>query len=136
MVGSGPVMFAVWGYVIAKMQPDKEVGAQVDLNPKLLAFTLGTEESEVESVITKLCSPDPNSRSKDEDGRRLVQVGTFSYRVVNGARYAEMRSEEARREYNRVRQRTLRAKKPKLEEIARGQLVDGKNMENPNWRTP
>lgn len=131
-------MFAVWSYVIAKMRPDKEVGAQVDLNSTLLATILGEDKSVIEGVVQRLCSPDPNSRSKAEEGRRLVQVGTFSYRVVNGAAYMAIRNENERREYNRRKQQEGRAKKKKSapEVVSKGELTDGKNMDNPTWVEP
>lgn len=109
MIGGGASLFAVWGYVIAKMKPDKEVGAQVDLNPQLLAFVLGETLSEVERVIEVLCSPDPKSRTPDEEGRRLIQIGQYTYRVVNGAKYMNIRNAEERREYFREAKRKERA---------------------------
>lgn len=109
MVGSGAIMFAVWGYVIAHMKPDKEVGAQVDLNHRLLGFVLGEKEADISEAIEKLCSPDHESRSPDEEGRRLVKTGQFSYRVVNGAKYMEIRSAEERREYFREAKRRSRS---------------------------
>ena len=110
MVGAGAVVFAVMGYVIANGKPDRAVGMQVELNPKLLAFILGESEKEVEKAIDFLCKPDPNSRTKDEDGRRLIQLGQFCYRVVNGAQYRAIRDEERRRETDRESKRRQRAK--------------------------
>lgn len=101
MVGQGALMFAVWGYVIANMKPDKDVGAQVEINPRLLCAILGEEQADVASVVEKLCAPDPDSRTKDEEGRRLVRIGQFSYRVVNGPKYMSIRNEEARRAQTR-----------------------------------
>lgn len=106
-------MFAVWGYVIANMRPDVAVGAQVEINPKLLAFTLGEDPLVVEGVIKKLCEPDLQSTSKAEEGRRLVKIGEFSYRVVNGAKYMAIKNEEERRDYFRAYKRKQRAK-PKV----------------------
>lgn len=114
MIGSGPVMFAVWPYVITMMRADKEVGAQVELNPQLLAFILGTKQEEVEKAIQKLCSPDPRSTSKREEGRRLVRLGEFSYRVVNGAEYIRIRNAEELRDYYREKKREERALKRPL----------------------
>ena len=110
MVGSGSPTFAVWSYVLANMKPDKFVGAQVELNPKLLAFLLGEKEEEVIKVVTKLCSPDQNSRSREQDGRRMVRLGEFTYQVVNGAKYRAIRSADERREYHRDYQRKRRGK--------------------------
>jgi hypothetical protein len=110
MIGAGSVVFAVWGYVIANQKPDRVVGSQVDINTKLLAFILGESEKDVEKAVTFLCSPDSKSRSKAEDGRRLMRLGEFTYRVVNGAKYHAIRDEEARREQNREAKRRERLK--------------------------
>ena len=109
MVGSGALTFAVWGYVIARMEPDKVVGMQVDLNPKLIGPCLGESSEEIAKVIERFCQPDAASRTKDEEGRKLVQVGVYSYRVVNGMKYRMIRDKEARREYNRVKKAEERA---------------------------
>lgn len=113
MVGSGAVVFAVWGYVIAKMEPDIEVGAQVRLNPKLLETIIGEPEAEIQQAIKFLCAPDKQSTTKAEEGRRLVQIGEFDYRVVNGAKYRAIRDQEKRRAQNREAQARFRKKKPK-----------------------
>lgn len=110
MVGSGAIVFAVMGYVIANGIPDRTVGMQVDLNPKLLSFILGESEKDIAKAIKFLCEPDPDSRSDDHQGRRLVRLGQFSYQVVNGAKYRWIRDEEKRREQNRDAQRRRRLK--------------------------
>jgi hypothetical protein len=111
MVGAGAVVFAVWGYVIAKQVPDKKVGSQVRLNPKLLAAILGEADKDVQKAIEFLCSPDPQSTTKENNGRRLIKVGEFDYQVVNGAKYRAIRDEETRRDQNRTAQRRHRALK-------------------------
>lgn len=111
MVGAGALVFAVMGYVIAKQEPSRSVGSQVRLNPVLLATIMGEDEKDVVQAIEKLCSPDPKSTTKVDDGRRLKKIGEFDYQVVNGAKYRAIRDEETRLEQNRVAQRTFRAKK-------------------------
>jgi hypothetical protein len=106
MMGAGPVVFAVWGYVISKA-----VAEQVELNPRLMAVLIGCETREIESAIEYLCRPDENSRNSDEDGRRLVKVGQFAYRVVSHKIYNSIRHEDDRREYNRKKQAEYRAAK-------------------------
>lgn len=110
MVGKGALMFAVMGYVIANVRPDKIVGGQVELNPILLAAIFGESVTDIQKAIDALCSPDPTSRSKDEEGRRLVRLGQFDYRVVNFKKYFAIRNEEIRREQNRVAQARFREK--------------------------
>lgn len=110
MVGAGAVKFAVWGYVITKMRPDAELGAVVSLNSRLIAPILGESVELVQDAIEWLCSPDPNSRTKIEEGRRLVQLGQFDYQVVNGAYYRALRDEESRRKQLREAQQRFRDK--------------------------
>lgn len=113
MVGKGAEVFAVMGYVIANMIPDRTVEGRmvVELNPKLLAFILGEPENEIVSAIELLCSPDPESRSKEEGGRRLIRAGQFEFYVVNGWKYRTRRDPLVRREQNREAQARYRAKK-------------------------
>lgn len=131
MVGAGAVVFAVMGYIIANAVPDRTVGTQVELNPKLIAFILGEKQSDVEKAIEFLCAPDLSSRTKSEQGRRLIRLGQFSYRVVNGEKYRAMRDEEKRREQNREAKHRERLKNGKpltgeestLRRLAAGQIT-------------
>lgn len=108
MIGAGCPVFAVWGYVIANMREDTEVGAQVELNPQLLGYILGAKEAEVQKAIDYLCAPDPRSRTKELEGRRLVQQGQFAYQVVNGAKYLAIRNAEQKRASDRLRKQKER----------------------------
>ena len=104
MIGSGVHVFAVWNYIIAKSRR-----GYIELNPELVGFILGAKSDEIESAIKFLCKPDPRSRSKKEEGRRLVKEAQFQYRIVNWEYYDKIKSEEERREYNRLKQREYRA---------------------------
>lgn len=106
MMASGPEVFAVWGYVIAH-----SVKSQVELNPRFLAAVIGSSTEKMREAIDKLCATDAESRSKDEDGRRLVREGEYQYRVVNHVKYRNIRDEDGRREYNRDKKREERARK-------------------------
>jgi hypothetical protein len=98
MYGAGPDVFAVWAYVIANTHD-----SQVELNPVMLAATLGTTPNRIESAIAYLCASDPRSRSKVEEGRRLIREGEFAYRVPTFDAYRSIRNEEERRAYNRIK---------------------------------
>jgi hypothetical protein len=111
LYGTGALNFAIMGYVIAHMRPDKKVGMQVELNPRALADILGEDQSDVEKTLIFLCSPDEHSRTKDSDGKRLIRLGQFDYQVVNGLKYRAIRDEEQRREQNRAAQDRFRKKK-------------------------
>ena len=111
MVGKGALFFAVWGYVISHFVPDRTHGAWVELNPTILATILGESEEAIRQTVHEMCEPDEQSRSQSEEGRKLVQLGPFAYRVVNGAKYREIRDEESRRDQNREAQKRHRSKR-------------------------
>jgi hypothetical protein len=106
MVGLPPEAWCIWHYCIAK----NRFGI-VELNPKILGFIHGITEKDAERGISILCAPDPKSRSKAEEGRRLIREGEYQYRMVNWEVYDRIKSEDARREYNRLKQAEHRAKK-------------------------
>lgn len=97
MVGAGCSVFAVWTYALA----NSDAGGYVELNPKLLAMVLGGSVQEIEQAIDFLMRPDPDSRSKTEEGRRIVKEGQFLYRLVNYEKYRAIRDKQDRREYQR-----------------------------------
>jgi len=111
MVGKGATMFAVWAYCISNCKPvplKRMAGVErrgyVELNPNILAAILGASVTDVEDAIDALCSPDPKSRTKDYDGRRLLTDGCqeFTYELATFSKYDDIRSEEQRREQNRL----------------------------------
>lgn len=110
MVGAGSHVFAVWNYVIAKQKPDRVVGSQVRLNPELLATIIGDTRERMQEAIDFLCAPDSRTTTPGREGRRLIQIGTFDYQVVNGAHYRSIRNEEERRAQNRIAQARYRAR--------------------------
>ncbi len=119
MVGAGAMRFAVLDFVITTQKPSREYGSVVEINPVLLAAILGESVEDVNDSINFLCSPDPKSRSKEEEGRRMVKLGEFIYRVVNGAKYRAIRDEEERRTQNREAQRRFVAKKGRRRQVFR-----------------
>ncbi len=106
MVGAGPVVFAVWGYCIAKA----DVDGTVLLNPNLLAPIIGTSKIEIEDAIKYLESPDQYSKNPEHDGRRLLHQTGHLFFVVSHEVYRSIKSNEDRREYMREYQRKRRAK--------------------------
>lgn len=104
MVGHGPLVFAVWGYVIAH-----GFGGLVDLHPAVIAATIGqTTPSDVEQVLDFLCSPDLDSRSPDEEGRRLVRVRGVTYRIVTHGRHSTRGNTAAARTLGAARKQAQR----------------------------
>ena len=106
MYGAGVAVFAVWGYVISHARKGR-----VELNPKKLADTLGGTVDEIQEAINKLTQPDPQSRHKQNEGRRLIKNGEFQYEIPSWESYQAIRNEDDRREYNRIKQAEYRAKR-------------------------
>ena len=62
--------------------------------------------------IAELEKPDPDSRTPDEEGRRIVRLADhrdWGWRIVNHSTYRKIRSEEERKEYHRNYMRKRRA---------------------------
>jgi len=63
-----------------------------------------------ERALSIFLAPDPHSRTKDHDGRR-VEVIDGGWRLLNHAKYRELRDEEDQRAKDAERQRRCRAKR-------------------------
>lgn len=83
MYGAGMHVFAVWGWVLA----NKDENGELEINPPLVSHVLGGTVEQVEDAIQYLTSPDPRSRSSEHEGRRLIKISQFGYRVVNHEQY-------------------------------------------------
>ncbi len=90
---------------------DKE--GHVDIHPKAIAEEVGLTLDEVNKSLQVLESPDDESRSPEENGRRIVRLDehrAWGWRVVNYVKYRSIRSEDDRREQNRLSQAKWRDK--------------------------
>ena len=84
----------------------------VDITPDAIARRTNVPEEIVLQAIVRLCQPDPKSRSKDEDGRRLLLLDShrdWGWSIVNYEHYRSVRDEESRRNYFRDKKREQRA---------------------------
>lgn len=108
---------------------DKE--GWVDIHPRAIAEEVGLTLEQVNAAIAELEAPDAESRSPEESGRRIVRLDehrAWGWRVVNHAKYRAIRSEEDRREQNRLAQQRFReARKP--------QVSDSKQRKPPSAHT-
>lgn len=107
MYGSGACVFAVWSYVIANARPP----GKIELNPRMLASTIGAPLEEIRKAIDLLCAPDPESRTKEHKGCRLIREGEFLYLVPTFARYRIGTEEERKAAQNARKQRSRDSKK-------------------------
>lgn len=86
----------------------------VDIHPRAIADEVGLPVDAVRSALDRLEAPDPESRTPDEGGRRIVRVSdhrAWGWNVVNYAKYRAIRNEDDRRSANREAVARHRAKK-------------------------
>lgn len=74
-----------------------------------LARMAGKSIDETEDAIQRFLSPDPYSRSPENEGRR-IQTIVGGWHLLNHGKYRELLSAEERKEYNRRKQAERRAR--------------------------
>lgn len=95
----------------------------VDKHPRAIAEECGLSIEEVRAALGTLEAPDPESRSPDEGGRRIMRIDdhrAWGWRLVNHLKYREMRNEEVRREQNRSAQERARGKRRESATVSSG----------------
>jgi hypothetical protein len=78
--------------VFATILPLADKDGNIDVNPELVAYKTGWPVKELMQGIEQLMQPDPLSRSKDKDGRRLELIDPdrpWGWHVVNHKLYRE-----------------------------------------------
>lgn len=112
MAGSGPVVFSVWGYIVAHAFKE-----HVLINPKVVCVKIGITPEQFDQAIAFLSAPDPNSQSLDEDGRRIIHCSGHQWFVVNHKKYSDFKTSTDMAEYNRVAQQKTRDKKKEAQNV-------------------
>lgn len=102
----------VWVTILAKADRTGYLAMSV----YMLARSSNVTLSECEEALALFQSPDPHSRTKEHEGRRLV-AGPDGWQVVNYVKYRNMRSEEERREYRAEWMRKHRASQPREQPV-------------------
>jgi ribosomal protein L44E len=89
----------------------------VDMTVEAIARRTNVPLASVQEAITALSTPDPASRTPDEQGRRLLPINesrAWGWQIVNYHHYRAIRDEEKRREYFRdYRRKERESKRPK-----------------------
>ena len=84
-----------------------------DRNHQTIADETGLPLDRVKSAIDVLESKDPDSRTPDEDGKRIIRLSDhrdWGWKLVNWSFYRKLMSEQDRREKNTIRQQRHRLK--------------------------
>lgn len=93
-----------------------DVEGAVDMTPSAISRRTNVPLEIVQSALKTLCAPDAESRSKNEQGRRLVPIDSardWGWRIVNYQHYRELLNESDRRAYFRDYRRKERKSKVK-----------------------
>ena len=86
---------------------------EVDMTAEALSRRTTIPLEIIEVGLERLMEPDPQSRSPDQQGRRIVPLDAgreWGWRIVNYEHYRRIRSEDERREYWREWKREARKK--------------------------
>lgn len=96
----------VWISFMAKADPEGRVLAA----PARMASLANVPLGEFQASLRKLLSPDPDSRTPDNDGRRIANI-QGGWQILNYELYREMGRSQDRRDYLKHKKRDERAKK-------------------------
>ena len=99
--------------VFTNMLAHADSAGWVDIHPRAISEETGLPIEKVREAIAELSAPDPESRSPEEEGRRIVLLDDhrdWGWRVVNHGKYRAIKSEEDRRIANREYQQRHRDK--------------------------
>lgn len=102
--------------VFTNMLAHADAAGWVDIHPRAISEETGLTLEQVQAAITELESPDPESRSPEREGRRIVRMDehrAWGWIVVNHGKYRAIRSDEDRREQNRLAQQRFRESRNK-----------------------
>jgi len=102
----GPLALAVFSVFMSCADRNGEV----NLNPAVLAEAWKMPLEEVWAAIRKLEGPDPRSRTKAHDGRRLIRIGECMWELPSHEKWRGVASAERARELAAERQRRKRAR--------------------------
>lgn len=93
----------------------------VDKHWRAISEEVGIPEDRVKAAITSLETPDPESRSPAEEGRRITRIDdhrAWGWQVTNYIKYREIKNLEDRREQNREAQARWRSKQKKVSSVS------------------
>lgn len=97
----------VWITMLTMADRNGFVGASIDG----LARRANVSIDAVRAALVTFQEPDPNSRNKDNEGRRIEEVPR-GWHILNYAYFRDLRDEQARQEYERARKAAQRRRTP------------------------
>lgn len=100
-----PYVRVLWITIMSQCELDGIAKVSVSSLPRLANLT----EEECQDGLKRLTSPDPHSKSKDHEGRRILLVDG-GMKLVNYFRYRDAKSQDHKSEYMREYMRKYREK--------------------------
>jgi hypothetical protein len=113
---NGPVVLAVWTLVLAS----KDKFNETRITPSAIAGLLRIDDEDVEKAWNILISPDPQSRHKEFEGRRIVPAEgkDGAWFVVTGDHYQELASKASAEKRKQKYEKNRAARDKSLEPSA------------------
>jgi hypothetical protein len=105
MWSEDPPTRVVWVTMLTLKDKFQEVHASLPG----LARAANVPLADAEAAIKKFLSPDPYSRTKEHEGRRIEEI-PGGWRILNGEYYRRLMSIEERKEYKRIKESERRAR--------------------------
>lgn len=95
-------LWALWVFLLAHA----DVDGFIEMTPEVISRRSGIPPDLVTAGLARLEAPDPRSRSRDHDGRRLEPIDDrgWGWRVVNYTAYRNLKDDDQRRRQNREAQ--------------------------------
>jgi hypothetical protein len=120
-IKEGPVVFAVWCAILASKDQDGISALNPETAAVLMSNPLEGKLADFEAIKAAwdvLASPDPKSKNKAHEGRRIIPTGDGRWFVVSHEKYRTKHRKYERKEANAEYQRRHRAKvKDKAAEV-------------------
>lgn len=113
-----PHVKLVWITMLALVDKDGIVEASVPG----LAKASGVTIEQTEDALSSFLSPDPYSRTKEAEGRRIETIDG-GWHLINHRKYREMMASDERRERNAERMRTVRTVRARAQACEKVQEV-------------
>ncbi len=104
-----------WLWITMLIVADEDATGVVDMPMERLAARAGLPVADVMSGLEFLAAPDSDSRSRVQEGRRIVPLeeGSRAWKIVNWEEYQEIQKAENKRAKTREKVARWRAKNAK-----------------------
>ena len=101
----GPMVWAVWCAILAQ----KDADGVTPMTPEFLAAQWRMDDGgSIQKAWDVLAAPDPSSKNKEHEGRRIIPTPDGRWFVVSHEKYRQIHREAYRREQNAEAKRRQR----------------------------